>query len=374
MALSRLGDYIELIDNRNSDLKYDINDVKGISTSKCFIESKANLDNVPLHNYKIVGMNEFAYVADTSRRGDKIGLALQDEDPCIISSIYTTFKVKKENELDPYYLLMYFRRPEFDRYARFNSWGSAREVFSWESFCDTRILIPPIEIQRKYVAIYKAMQHNLKVYQNNLNDIKLVNQAIFQKIKNDNETEIGKLIKIDNTKNNNNEIGIESLRGINEKCDFVPTRDSITKEKINKYLIIRPNSFGINFMCLGNFGKFYLAYNDSNDNYIISPACQSFHVVSNAVDEYYLMYVLRREEFQRKCVFLGDGNTRGGINFNDFEIIKIPIPSLKTQRIIGDLYRAYESRRMIADKLNERINAICPILISGAIKESEKLA
>ena len=154
MALIRLGDYIELVDERNKDEIYSESDVRGISTSKAFIETKANLNGVNLSGYKIVRQYEFAYVADTSRRGEKIALAYADEKPCIISSNYTVFKVKDDTKLLPRYLMMFFNRPEFDRYARFNSWGSARETFSWEDFCDIKLNLPSIDIQRKYVAIY----------------------------------------------------------------------------------------------------------------------------------------------------------------------------------------------------------------------------
>ena len=117
-----LGELIEQTDLRNSDNKFTEDDVKGISTEKKFISTKANLDGVSLSSYKIVLPREFVYVADTSRRGDKIALALNDsEKGYLISSIYTTFRSKDENILLPEYLYLLLSRTEFDRYARFNS-------------------------------------------------------------------------------------------------------------------------------------------------------------------------------------------------------------------------------------------------------------
>ena len=148
MALNRLGDYIELVDVRNEDGRFGPSDVRGISTAKQFIPTKANLDGVNLSSYKVVDGGQFAYVADTSRRGEKIALAFSDEEPCIISSIYTVFRVKDESKLLPRYLMMFFNRPEFDRYARFNSWGSARETFDWDVLTTTMIPVPDIVIQK----------------------------------------------------------------------------------------------------------------------------------------------------------------------------------------------------------------------------------
>lgn len=155
----RLGDYIEQTDERNSDDKLNENDVRGISTEKKFIETKANLDGVSLTSYKVVKPNEFVYVADTSRRGEKIALALNDSNESyLISSIYTTFRSKDENILLPEYLYLLLSRSEFDRYSRFNSWGSARETFDWQEMCRVQIPLPSIETQKELVAVYNGLK------------------------------------------------------------------------------------------------------------------------------------------------------------------------------------------------------------------------
>lgn len=181
----KLGDLIEQVNIRNKDLDkpYSKERVKGISTNKEFIETKANLEGVSLKSYKVVSQYQFAYVADTSRRGNKISLAFNDEDsPILVSSISTIFEIINKNILDPYYLFIYFNRNEFDRFSRFNSWGSARETFSWEDFCDIEINLPSIEIQKKYVAIYQAMLKNQEAYEEGLEDLKLACDAYLEKI------------------------------------------------------------------------------------------------------------------------------------------------------------------------------------------------
>ena len=158
MKWVKLGDYIEPRDERNTDNVYGVDAVRGISTDKKFIETKANLDGVPLGSYKIVQTNDFAFVPDTSRRGDKMSLGFNDSKPCIVSSISCVFKISNIQELLPEYLYLWFCRSEFDRYARFNSWGSAREAFSFEDMKRVEIPLPPIEEQRQIVAVWKGLK------------------------------------------------------------------------------------------------------------------------------------------------------------------------------------------------------------------------
>jgi type I restriction enzyme S subunit len=154
-----LGGYIQLCDERNNQGEYTLEDVRGISTEKKFIDTKANLDGVPLTAYKVVNSFEFVYVADTSRRGDKIALALNTSDKSVlISSIYTTFRLIDTEQLFPEYLFLLLSREEFDRYARFNSWGSARETFDWSELCRVRIPLPPPEVQQAIVNLYNCAE------------------------------------------------------------------------------------------------------------------------------------------------------------------------------------------------------------------------
>ena len=153
----KIGEFIEQYDKRNADDQLKLNSVKGISTDKTFIDTKADMNGVSLTSYKVVETNTFVYVPDTSRRGDKMAIALnRGEEPLLVSSIYTTFKSKDTSTLLPEYLFMFFDRSEFNRYARFNSWGSAREVFTMDDMNDVEIPIPDISVQREIVNIHKC--------------------------------------------------------------------------------------------------------------------------------------------------------------------------------------------------------------------------
>ena len=158
-----LGDYIEIVDERNKDLAID--NLLGVSIAKKFIPSIANIVGTDLSNYKIVRTGQFAYGPVTSRNGEKISIAFLDGDDCIISSSYTVFQVTKENELDPEYLMLWFSRPEFDRYARYKSHGSVREIFDWNELCMVELPVPKIEEQRNIVKAYKMITDRIALKQ-----------------------------------------------------------------------------------------------------------------------------------------------------------------------------------------------------------------
>lgn len=171
MPCEKIGQYIEPIETTNQQLRYGIDDVRGISIAKKFIETKADMADVDLRPYLVVRPNEFAYVPVTSRNGGKITLALNDSDSTLIcSSSYVAFKSQNSKVLYPQYLMLFFSRSEFDRYARFNSWGSARETFDWSEMCNVEIPIPDIKIQKsiaEFFSVYnerKAINERLKAH------------------------------------------------------------------------------------------------------------------------------------------------------------------------------------------------------------------
>ncbi|WP_290380615.1 restriction endonuclease subunit S [uncultured Duncaniella sp.] len=177
----RLGDYIRQVDVRNRDLAVD--NLLGLSISKRFIPSIANTIGTDMANYKIVQPRQFGYVPVTSRNGDKITVALYEGDnPCIISQAYIVFEVTDMDKLLPEYLMMWFRRPEFDRYARFKSHGSAREVFEWDEMCDVMLPVPSIEEQRKIVAEYQAVERRIENNRRLIATLESAAQTIYRKM------------------------------------------------------------------------------------------------------------------------------------------------------------------------------------------------
>lgn len=174
-----LGNYIQPVDERNSEL-LDL-PLMGLSVSKVFFPTIANLVGTDMKTYKIVYRNQFTYIADTSRRGDKIAIALNNKfDKMLVSQAYTPFEVKDNNELDTEYLMMWFRRPEFDRYARFKSHGSAREIFDWEEMCNTLLPVPHIDKQREIVKEYNIIQNRIAINRQLIQKLEETAQAIYR--------------------------------------------------------------------------------------------------------------------------------------------------------------------------------------------------
>lgn len=152
-----IGNYIEICEDKNDELQYGLDSVRGISIEKRLIDTKADMTGVNLKPYYLLRPNEFVYVTVTSRNGEKISLAINDsENTYICSSSYVVFRCKDTNSLLPQYLMLYFSRAEFNRYARFNSWGSARETFDWNEMCEVKIPIPNIESQKAIANIYSC--------------------------------------------------------------------------------------------------------------------------------------------------------------------------------------------------------------------------
>lgn len=156
-----LGDFIQPVDERNRDLRVDY--LLGVSISKQFIPSIANIVGTDLSSYKIVRTGQFAYGPVTSRNGEKISIALLRDKDCIISSSYTVFEVVNKNELDSEYLMLWFSRPEFDRYARYMSHGSVREIFDWDELCKVELPVPSIDRQRSIVRAYQTITERIEL-------------------------------------------------------------------------------------------------------------------------------------------------------------------------------------------------------------------
>ena len=158
----QLGEFIRQVDVRNTEGKEE--NLLGVSVQKVFIPSIANTVGTDFSKYKVVKRGQFTYIPDTSRRGDKIGIALlNDCDEGLVSNVYTVFEIEDTNKLLPEYLMLWFSRPEFDRYARFKSHGSVREIFDWDEMCKVELPVPTIERQRSIVKAYQTINDRIEL-------------------------------------------------------------------------------------------------------------------------------------------------------------------------------------------------------------------
>jgi len=160
----KLGQFIRQVDVRNTEGKED--NLLGVSVQKMFIPSIANTVGTDFTKYKVVKRGQFTYIPDTSRRGDKIGIALlSDYDEGLVSNVYTVFEIVDNHELIPEFLMLWFSRPEFDRYARFKSHGSVREIFDWDEMCNVELPVPSFDEQKRIVDEYKAITGRIELKQ-----------------------------------------------------------------------------------------------------------------------------------------------------------------------------------------------------------------
>lgn len=368
MALTKykLGELIKPCELKNDELKYDIPDVKGISIQKIFIETKANMEGVSLKPYYLVQPDDFAYVTVTSRNGEKITLAHNTTDKTyIVSSSYIVFRVNRTDLLLSDYLFMYFNRAEFDRYSRFNSWGSARETFSWEDMCDMDIELPSIEIQQKYVDVYNAMLENQQSYEHGLDDLKLTCDAYIEELRRKTPCEkIGNYVHPYNLKNSEGKITLE--QGINIQKKFIApqrTNDNFYGRKIVKT------------------GHIAYCTQLNNENVAIALRTGPDCIVSSVYDVIelnensgllpnYLMLWLTRSEFGRFVYWASQGTSYEFLTYENLANYKIPVPSIEVQQSITDIYEIYLKRKEIDEKLKSQIKNICPILIKGSLEEN----
>lgn len=370
MALRKikLGELIQISDEKNIELKYSLKDVKGISIKKEFIETKADMQGVSLKPYLIVKPDYFAYVTVTSRNGEKITLAHNDtQNTYIVSSSYIVFKVKRPDLIISDYLFIYFNRPEFDRFSRYNSWGSARETFSWEDMCDIDMDLPDIQTQQKYVDVYFSMLANQKAYERGLEDLKLVCDGYVEDLRrNVAYEEIGKYIELKKDKNKDDRIS--EVYGVSNTLKFITASSSVDTDKLTNYKIV--NYEDIAYVPTTHMKIWAVAISNREKPFVVSPIYEVFGVKDkNKLCPEYLFLWLCRKETIRYAFYNSWGSARENFVYDDLCTIKMPIPDISIQNSIVNIYKCYIERKEINEKLKQQIKDICPILIKGSIEE-----
>ncbi|XAG61213.1 restriction endonuclease subunit S [bacterium 19MO02SH05] len=174
----KLGQFIKEVSVKNKDLSVEL--LLGVSITKQFIPSIANTVGTDMSKYKVVEHHQFAYGPVTSRNGEKISVALLSEEKCIVSTSYTVFEIVDTERLDPEYLMMWFKRSEFDRYARYMSHGTVRELFGWQEMCDVELPVPSIDKQREIVREYNVVSNRIVLNEQLTQKLEDITQAIYK--------------------------------------------------------------------------------------------------------------------------------------------------------------------------------------------------
>lgn len=366
MSYKRIGDYIHLVDNRNKDLA--VTNLLGINITKNFMPSVANTSETDLSKYKIIQKGQFAYSAMQVGRDETIRLALYREDtPAIISPAYLVIEVNDENELLPEYMMMWFQRPESDRYGWFISDSSVRASLEWERFCEIQMRIPNIDEQRKFVALYNGLLTNQETYENSLADLQLICDTYIENlIKSEEPKVLGEYIEQSDERNN--DFKIDNLIGISVNKIFMETKSNKEQLDLSNYKIVRPREFGYVSVTSRNGEKISIAILDGEPG-LVSSTYTVFRVKDTSVllPEYLFLF-FKRSEFDRYARFHSWGSARETFDWADMCNVKLPIPDIKVQEAIVTIYHTLETRIRINEQLKNTIKPLCPILIKGVVE------
>jgi type I restriction enzyme S subunit len=352
-------------------LKYDIDDVRGISILKKLIDTKADMTGVSLSPYKVMNPNEFCYVTVTSRNGGKISLAMNEDDKSyIVSSSYITFRCKDENVLYPRYLYLLLSRSEFDRYSRFNSWGSARETFDWEEMCRVQIPLPDITIQKELVAAYNGLKRLAEENEALIEPLQKTCQAYVVDCKAKYPmVKLGNYIELNDKVNANEKFSLEDVKGISVAKCFIDTKADMDGVSLKSYKVIDPKGFCYVTVTSRNGERISLAYNNSKETYIASSSYISFNVKDeNLLSPGYLYILLSRSEFDRLARFNSWGSARETFDWEDMCRVEIPLPPPNVQEAIVNLYHCLEEAKRISSEAREQLKTLCPALVQRASK------
>ncbi len=371
-----LGKYIQPVVGRNNDLG-DL-PLVGLSIQKKFIPSIANTIGTDMSTYRIIERNQFAYGPVTSRNGDKITIALfNDYDKALISQAYIPFEVKDTNELDPEYLMMWFRRPEFDRYARFKSHGSAREIFDWDEMCNTLLPVPHPNKQRKIVKEYNIIQNRIALNQQLIQKLEETAQTIYKQWFVDGADEYWEEKSIDDLcslvtdgKHGDcqNEISsgyyFVSVKDLINGDIFYDNVRQITKkdfEETHKRTDLKPGD--ILLTSSGTIGRMIIIKEDPKTyRTTLQKSVAVLKPIGEFAPSYYLFSLLNSE--MKNIIELAGGSTIANLLLGDLKRYKIKYPGqpliIKYEKLVTPIYRNIE----LKNKENQKLTELKDLLLS----------
>lgn len=366
MALTKykIGDLITVVDERNI---CGIRDFYGININKEFMPTVANTEGINETKYKVIRKGRFVFSGMQTGRDRCIRIGMYNEEsPIIVSPAYTTFEVTATKIVLPIYFFMWFLSPEKDRLGWFYSDGSIRANLDWDRFCDIEMELPDISTQQKYVDIYNAMLENQKNYERGLEDLKLVCDGLLDKHKKTSPKRmVGTLLEESDIRNKDGVMA--SAHGINIFKQFMPSVAS--SEDLRNYKIVANGQLAYSAMQTGRDECIRIALNNTGAPIIVSPAYSVLQLKDNSVLSEYIMIWFSRQESDRLGWFMSDSSVRANLDLSRFYEVMIPTPDIKTQQAIVEIYKSYQLRKEINEKLKAQIKNICPILIRGSLKE-----
>lgn len=370
MALTKikLGKYLELFSQKCNIPNLTNDQVSGVNKEKEFFEPSSQVGG-DTSKYKIVPPNYFACNLMHVGRDVVLPIAYNHSGKNkIVSPAYFVFKFKENEELISDYFFIFLKSAERDRYFWFHTDGSVRDGMSWEDFVDVEIELPPIEIQRKYVEIYKGMVENQAAYETGLEDLKLVCDAYIEELRRKYPCEkIGKFIIETSRKTDDSKLKIQ---GISNQHKLNDSNSRINGVDTSKYLRIDSREFGYSPIHI-NDGS--IAFNSSEESFLLSPIYATFKIKNEKeIISEYLMLWFFRSEFTRYCWFYAFGSARDTFEWKQMCEFEVPVPNIEIQHVIVNIYKVYCQRKQINEELKKQIKNICPVLIKGAVEEAKR--
>lgn len=366
----RLGKLITQIKEKNKNLELTPWDISGINSDKYFFEPSRQVGK-DLTKYKIVPQNCFACNLMHVGRDKVLPISLNNTEKVkVVSPAYTVFEINKRDILLDTYFLMMLKSDEKDRYFWYFTDSSVRDGLDWKDFCDIELELPSIEIQQKYVDIYNAMIENQKSYEKGLEDLNIVCEGYIVELKKKYPTEsINSYIERKNERNTEDKVS--HVMGISTKKEFREPQSRVDRLKLGNYKIVRNQEFTY-VPTTDTWKVLAFALNKFNKDIVVSPIYEVFSTNKDKLIPEYLAMWFTRKEFDRYARFHSWGSARETFTWEDMCEVEIPIPSLSIQQSIVNIYKVYQERKEINEKLKQQIKDICPILIKGSIEEARK--
>ena len=361
----KLGELIELVDERNSD---GLRNFHGVNIDKEFMPTVADTSTLNEKKYKVVRKNRFVFSGMQTGRDECIRIALYSGDePIIVSPAYFTFEVTATDKILPEYFFMVFRSKEKDRLGWFLSDSSIRANLEWKTFCDIEINLPPLSVQKKFVAVYNALLENKKAYERGLDDLKLVCDGYIENLRRNMPCEkLGNYIERHDNRNADNKI--KNVMGISTSKSFREPTSKVNRNELSNYKIVASRQIAF-VQTTHNEKVFAYAFNDTNEDIVVSSVNEVFSTDETRLLPEYLAMFFNRSEFDRYARFHSWGSAREVFTWKDLCEVEIPIPEMKIQRSIAAIYEVLRTRKKILERLKTQIKDICPILIKGSLDE-----
>ena len=369
-AKKKLGDFIERIERTNDDGKYGLADVRGVSNTKQIQATKANMEGRDFRPFLVVKPGEFVFNRRTTRNGERLGLGYNtDSRSYIFTEDYVAFRVKDTQVLHPDYLYLIFLRDEFDRYVRWDSWGSATEFFNWENMLNVPVSVPRIEVQRSVVAAWQGLREMQAQNERLAATLMPLCRSYLQDLKHKYKAvEIGEFIEQCDERNSDGTYAVNAVRGISIDKKVIPTKANMDGVSLTPYKLFKPKEFCFVTITSRNGGKISLACNEDQETHIVSSSYEVFRIKDHdQLDPGYLSMLFRRAEFDRYARFNSWGSAREAFSFADMRRVKIPFPPMEIQRAIVEVFQAAQSAKRTAAKAAALSKGICPALIQKAI-------